>query len=331
MPITRKTIIFGLPLNLPGASTLGSYDGITISNSENKAYVQMYLNPQSFNITSRKLINKQLTKGGYSVQYWGEDLDTLAFSGTTGSGGIEAINVIRSIYRHEQIQYKEVLKGKLKEISAEARNATENLASQNNQKYSADLGGVLAGAADFFTGGAFSSLTNGLETLTDIVNGDFNLPERKEYSNISNTVTLASLATSIEIYYGGEVYRGYFTDFSLSESAQNPGIFEYTTNFVILYRTGVRKNFMPWHRDSLNKFTGEANKASTPLEGQALDELTFPYKDSRSFQPPLSKREALNGGIPGDSRKVSSTFIPNDENTKDDSQINLKSVSRRKG
>jgi len=63
----------------------------------------MYINPQNLQFTSRKEINRVRTKGGYLAQYWGEDLDAINISGTTGDSGIEGINVLRDMYRSEQL------------------------------------------------------------------------------------------------------------------------------------------------------------------------------------------------------------------------------------
>ena len=243
MTIKRETIIFGLPLNSASTQALGSYDDVSVSASENRIYVRLYINPSSFNITEKKLINRQLTKGGYVIQYWGEELPSIQIQGETGSSGIEGINIIRSIYRHEQIQFKKILDKRLQSVTEETNNAFLTNSDDVNRDYKGAAGGILAGAADFFTGGLFSTLTNGFETLTDVINGDFTLPTRKEYSNFSTTASLASLAVSVEIYYQGETFRGYFTNLGVTEQAQSPGLFSYNMSFEVLHRSGIRKNF----------------------------------------------------------------------------------------
>ena len=67
--------------------------------------VNMYINPQNITYSSSKIIDKQLTKGGFIIQYWGEQLTTLRISGHTGSSGIEGINVLYEIYRAEQYMF----------------------------------------------------------------------------------------------------------------------------------------------------------------------------------------------------------------------------------
>ena len=74
------------------------------------AFIEMYLNPSSIDIQSSKLINSSRTKGGFIIQYWGEELTNIAIRGQTGSGGIEALNVIRDIYRSEQLALQKIIK-----------------------------------------------------------------------------------------------------------------------------------------------------------------------------------------------------------------------------
>jgi hypothetical protein len=74
-----------------------------------KQYIEMYINPQNINFASRKEINRIRTKGGYIAQYWGEDLDTITITGTTGDSGIEGINVMRDIYRSEQLALNRIV------------------------------------------------------------------------------------------------------------------------------------------------------------------------------------------------------------------------------
>jgi len=67
----------------------------------NGSSVQMYINPQSFIVRDTKQISETRTKGGFVVQYWGENLTNIAINGTTGSSGVRGINVLRDIYRSE--------------------------------------------------------------------------------------------------------------------------------------------------------------------------------------------------------------------------------------
>lgn len=80
-------------------------------------YVQMYINPQELIISKKKGITRQRTKGGFVIQYWGEDPDTLKISGTTGSSGIEGINVLRNVYRSEQITFQSISDKLMKDLN----------------------------------------------------------------------------------------------------------------------------------------------------------------------------------------------------------------------
>ena len=67
--------------------------------------VQMYINPQNIRYNYSKNIENQRTKGGFVIHYWGENLTVLNLSGTTGTSGIEGINVLYDVYRNEQLAF----------------------------------------------------------------------------------------------------------------------------------------------------------------------------------------------------------------------------------
>ncbi len=69
----------------------------------NGSSVKMYINPENFVIRESKQITNTRTKGGFVIQYWGENLTELTLSGTTGSSGVRGINVLRDIYRSENL------------------------------------------------------------------------------------------------------------------------------------------------------------------------------------------------------------------------------------
>jgi hypothetical protein len=73
------------------------------------AFIEMYINPDKLNIKDAKLTQMTKTKGGFILQYWGEQTTSISLSGTTGDGGIEAINVLNDIYRNEQVALQKIL------------------------------------------------------------------------------------------------------------------------------------------------------------------------------------------------------------------------------
>lgn len=216
----------------------------------------MYLNPQSFAINEQKLIKPTMTKGGYAVQYWGEELTKITANGTTGSAGIEGINILRDIYRHEQIKFRDML---------DRRRADEEL----RNKVKAAGGGTLSdsvtglGIIDAALGGLGSRVVSGASSIMDAFREPF---EEESFETFSLPPSLATFATSIDMYYQGEIFRGFFTSFSYNETATEPGIFTYQFAFTVTRRSGERLNFMPWHKNPLNA-DGTTKKASEPNSG----------------------------------------------------------------
>jgi hypothetical protein len=68
--------------------------------------IEMYVNPQQFSITANKKVSYNRTKGGFLVQYWGDDLLTININGTTGSSGIEGIELLYDLYQSELLSPK---------------------------------------------------------------------------------------------------------------------------------------------------------------------------------------------------------------------------------
>ena len=66
--------------------------------------VEMYVNPKSIKYTDKKHIASPVrTRSGYLIQYWGEELGTLSINGTTGSSGVEGINVLYDVTGVDQV------------------------------------------------------------------------------------------------------------------------------------------------------------------------------------------------------------------------------------
>ena len=253
---------FIVPTNV---EALGSF------NASARAVIPFYINPDSFQIQDKKIIQKTLTKGGFSVQYWGEDLSMLNVSGTTGSGGIEAAYVLRDVYRHEQLQMNKIILARLMEAQQAATQALQNADTPPES---------FLGLVDDLTGGAISQIVDGtasiIQAVTDAFNGELGT---EVVERILLTPTPAAFATSIDLYFSGERYRGYFESFSITETSQNPGIINYQFASVITRRWGTRSNYMPWHRNPRNS-AGDPVPASPPLQGAATHELSFPISGS---------------------------------------------------
>lgn len=194
-----------------------------------KGVVEMYVNPQQISYQYKKQITNQRTKGGYVLQYWGEELTTLNIQGTTGSAGIEGINVLMDVYRNEQVQF---------DPYALALAADRD---RENEEFSF-LG-------DFPSPGLGQTLTNIGESIgesfTSLVS---NAVETGSPKTTRPSPTLASLAFTVEMYYSDWSFRGYFTDFRIDERADRLGLFDYSMTFMVTQQRGIRRNFFGWHR-----------------------------------------------------------------------------------
>lgn len=194
--------------------------------------VDMYINPNNIQYRDKKIISDTRTKGGYVMQYWGEEKTVLSISGTTGSSGVEGINVLHDIYRSEQVAF---------DPFALAFAASLDSAQQDEfGNPLRDIGAILTGGLSESIIGAVDSGTFAEQIVNSLESGSVN-PTRPR-------PTLASLAFSVEMYWSGWTFRGYFTDFSLTESAGKLGLFDYSMTFVATQRRGYRSNFLAWHR-----------------------------------------------------------------------------------
>ena len=188
---------------------------VIIWNVPGSGHIQMYVNPQSMQMTEKKVIQKIRTKGGYIVQYWGEEPITIKLDGTTGASGIEGINILRRAYRAEQDTYR-------------------------------TTAGVLQNYLDALVGAKAI--------------GDMSLKKGTEIANQTLIPTLGALALSVELFYQGWLFRGYFEDFTVTEAVTNGvGVFNYGMTFIALEKSGIRNNFMPWHRSPARTYKNSSD------------------------------------------------------------------------
>lgn len=189
--------------------------------------VNMYINPESINYNYKKQINSERTKGGFIIQYWGEELPTLNIRGTTGSSGIEGLNVLYQIYRSEQYTFDPVA------LTMASDPTISGLGDMVNSV------GQLIGST---SGGILSSFANGIAGLNPLTQSL--MP--------TNPPTLAALALGIELYYSGITYRGFFNNMDVTESAGKMGMLDYAINFTVLQTRGYRLNQFAFQRDPMS-------------------------------------------------------------------------------
>lgn len=190
--------------------------------------VRMFINPQNISYIHKKLISKDRTKGGYTLQYWGEELSQLNISGTTGSAGVEGINMLYEIYRAEQYAFDAV------GLTLAANNAAADVSNNLVQ----GIGGALGQAIG---GNNLTSAAGGAGLLGGILGLD------SPNNNLSarNIPSLASSAFAVEMYYGGWVFRGFFENMTINEKA-NDFLLDYSMTFTVTQRRGYRTNYFPF-------------------------------------------------------------------------------------
>jgi hypothetical protein len=212
--------------------------------------IKMYVNPSNINYKNKKVITKERTKGGYMLQYWGEDLTTLAISGTTGSSGIEGINVLEEIYRAEQLAFDAV--GQTLAASSAASGAQAQIMS--------GIGSAISQVSGSATGGGNIGGVLG----SGVAQGIFGA---NTFTSLAprNIPSLAELAFGVEMYYNGWIFRGYFEDMSVTERADNLGLFEYSINFTSTQRRGYRFNEFAWQRSAINGPSNNQQNSGVPL------------------------------------------------------------------
>lgn len=254
----REVMKFLIPVSV---SALGKND------LTGRVIVPMYIGPNSFDINKTKNINNTLTKAGFAVQYWGEQLTTVSIRGTTGSGGIEAINILDAVYRNEIIQFNKILQERA------ARLDSILIESMENKSQTGLTNGIIS-VFDEITNGGVSDIIRGTETaVNSIVDAALGVSASNS-ERVELMPSIGSFAINMIIYFQGVKYTGYFEDFSYNENSEKPGLFEYNFKFVVIKQYGTRKNFMPWHRRPTD-FNNEPVPASIPLEGAREDELSI--------------------------------------------------------
>lgn len=300
--IKRETIKFLLPTNL---------DSIKSNSIKDRRVIPLYINPQVVRVNEQKIIQDNQTIGGFLIQYWGEKLTTINVNGTTGSGGVDAINILYRIYRNEQIEFRKLLLKRADEL----RNETEKISSVS----AGTVDESIYGAFDLLTGGVLSDLTEGISSTMDMYKSLISPDQNSANSNktINILPTIASFAVSVDMHYQGEVFRGYFNSFNFSENASSPGLFDYDFSFTVLKKTGVRNNFMPWHRNPYD-LSGNPKKSDTNRIDQQYGTplgttgLTFPSNTvetiSKETQTKTLVNENQTGNIIESNKKTLNRF-----------------------
>lgn len=264
LPSTYSSDGTGLPFNkVPSGKPSKPKRNIITWFVPEFGIIRMYVNPSSISYVHKKAISRDRTKGGYTLQYWGEELTTLNIAGTTGSSGIEGINMLYEIYRSEQYAFDGV------GLTLAANNAAADVA--NNAVGS--VGGAIGG---LFGGPAAQAAGSGL------LGGILGLDSPNNSLSAKNIPSLAQLAFGVEMYYNGWVYRGFFDNMTINEKA-NDFLIDYTMTFVATQRRGYRLNYFPWSRSA----TDGPSNYTTPnsFSGNVTPESGFPTSSTILSRP----------------------------------------------
>lgn len=220
--------------------------------------VEMYLNPQDVSISNKKISTSTRTKGGFVYQYAGEDLTKISIAGTTGSSGIEGINVLEAVYRSEQIGFKQI-------------------------------------ASQLESDAATQSITNVVDQALISVFQSAGIPVAGLSLNYATQPfpTLASLATAVEMEWHNVIYRGYFESFTVNEAATTVGLFDYRIEFTAFAKQGIRTNFMPWHRSPSS--TLNSSDTSNYSIGQVTSDEVYNSLNATPAQPDPIDQNQLSG------------------------------------
>lgn len=244
--------------------------------------VEMYINPQSVAYDYSKQITEARTKGGYVLQYWGENISSLTINGTTGSSGIEGINVLNDVYRNEQLMFDPFA------LALQAERDNQQQTDFNNDLSIGNIltGGLVGGAAKLLSG------------------------KQSPSTGIRSRPTLASMAFTVELYWSGEVYRGYFKDFKVTERADNLGMFDYAMTFRVTQKRGFRQNFLGWHRSATSGPSNSNAQYGTPHSFGALLNATPTTKQNNIDQPSLGQQFVdIGKNIAGNANSVGKAIL----------------------
>jgi hypothetical protein len=233
--------------------------------------VELYIGPQSIKYSEKKQISESRSRNGYQISYWGEELGSVNITGTTGSSGWEGVNVLYDIYRNEQVSMDPLALA---------------LTAYREQQAALSYNGGLNAVA--------GNLGRALESASDDIFRDVN--NVVEYGTINPSrprPTLASMATSVEMYWSGLVFRGYFTDFTVDESAEKVGLYHYGMNFKVTQRRGLRLNSFPWQRSATNGPSNSDPTFGPPYSFGALRDQIPQPGNNQGVKNPTKKINAL--------------------------------------
>ena len=110
---------------------------------------------------------------------------------------------------------------------------------------------------------------------------------------------------------------------SHTENSSTQGLFTYNMTFKATLVSGIRNNFMPWHRKPVDS-NGVPVSASIPTEGPRPDELNVPYSNDNTIAYPNRDPNLVVESLD----KIRSSILE-DQSIPIEDAIPLRPVSRR--
>ena len=239
-PITKRTVPIASNWNAVGGST-------------DIFGVQLGIYPDSLQVSSSKVISRQMTFTRWVEEHWGDDLDSLSFSGSS-FGFYSKEDGITSFYRENSGSYKEmqafsnfVLLNGI--IYQEDASEWVSMAKQDFSNPTTNRNAVKTGLTQML--GA-TPTTFWLKSSSYSTAGrretEYTLPERFLTPMISkgrvNGFTMQSLKKHpragmikarypVRISHGATQFLGFFESFDVSENADSPFKFSYSATFKV--------------------------------------------------------------------------------------------------
>jgi hypothetical protein len=262
---TRETIKFLIP------KSMLSLSGTSIADRE---VIPLYINPSNIQTSFTKNIQESQTIGGFIIQYWGDKITTINITGTTGSGGIEAINILyNKVYKSEQNSFRDIIIKRQSELAARIADAQSNATNQDAVSAASALDQILFN-------GAFSNLASGVGETMDFFRDSIAGNDVSKSDPVKLLPTLSAFAVSVDMHFQGRVHRGYIDTMSVTEIGASAGHFDYSMTFKSLKEFGQRNNFMPWHTNPRDA-SGRPKKKPTVGDRGYADNLSFPFTNAK--------------------------------------------------
>lgn len=197
--------------------------------------VQMWINPNQFTISHSKKIQEQVTRAGFVIFHWGDELDEIAASGISGS--FARLNCPDS---NNGMGYT----GSSPDFGLDRRDTWPYFKFMQLLALYRNNGIALPGDSTR-NGGGFTNQDSIPTSALSLQNGTGPSTTKQGTNNrTSNVVTSGKVQNAekarrptfagIELHYDDNIFTGYFTSFTWSERAEDPFKFGFDFKFKIL-------------------------------------------------------------------------------------------------